>query len=83
MSTTDLPALNAVLNSTSALLLIIGFVFIKQRRINAHRLCMRAAFVTSSLFLSSYLIYHFLHGSTRFTGQGMIRTIIEIDETKN
>ena len=75
MSTNDLPAVNAVLNSTSAVLLISGFIFIRQRRINAHRFCMRAAFVTSSLFLISYLSYHYLHGSTRFTGQGLVRTV--------
>jgi putative membrane protein len=75
MSTTDLPALNAILNSTSALLLIAGFIFIRQRRINAHRFCMSAAFVTSSLFLASYLLYHYLHGSKKFVGPSAVRTL--------
>lgn len=68
-----LPHLNAVLNSTSALLLVSGFRFIRLGRIQAHRNCQLAALTTSILFLVSYLTYHFYHGATRFPGQGIVR----------
>jgi putative membrane protein len=75
MSVTDLPAVNAILNSTSAVLITIGYLFIRQRRVAAHRICMVAAFFTSTLFLISYLTYHYYQGSTKFSGQGSIRTV--------
>ena len=68
-----LPGLNATLNTTSALLLILGYTLIRRRVITGHMLCMCAAFLTSSLFLVSYLYYHFYHGSTHFTGKGPVR----------
>ena len=68
-----LPHLNAVLNSTSALLLVNGFRFIRRGQINAHRNCQLTALFTSMLFLISYLTYHYHHGATRFTGQGLVR----------
>ncbi len=70
-----LPGLNATLNAISALLLLTGYIFIRRRRITAHKLCMVSAVVTSSLFLISYLTYHFYVGSKPFTGQGSIRTV--------
>jgi uncharacterized membrane protein YozB (DUF420 family) len=70
-----LPHLNAVLNSTSALLLLAGFRFIRHGRILAHRNCQVTAFVTSTLFLVSYLTYHYYHGATRFAGQGPVRPL--------
>jgi putative membrane protein len=75
MSISDLPAVNAILNSTSAVLIFLGYLFIRQRRVVAHRACMVAAFCTSTLFLISYLTYHYFHGSTRFSGTGPIRTV--------
>ncbi|MFN6202493.1 MAG: DUF420 domain-containing protein [Acidobacteriota bacterium] len=75
MSTSDLPLLNAFLNSTSALLLVIGWFLIRNRKIIAHRICMVSAFLTSTLFLASYLYYHYHHGSTRFQGTGALRTL--------
>jgi len=71
----SLPGLNAVLNSASALLLLSGYVFIRSGRVAAHRRCMLAAFATSALFLTSYLIYHYHVGSVAFTGQGWIRRV--------
>lgn len=68
-----LPHVNAILNSTSALLLLAGFRFIRLGRIAAHRNCQVSAVVTSSLFLISYLTYHYYHGATRFAGQGIVR----------
>ena len=71
----DLPALNATLNLTAAILIGAGFYFIKQKKIHAHKLCMVAALGVSALFLTSYLTYHYNVGSVRFTKQGWIRSI--------
>jgi uncharacterized membrane protein YozB (DUF420 family) len=70
-----LPHLNAVLNSTSALLLLAGLRFIRRGRILAHRNCQVTAVVTSTVFLISYLTYHYYHGATRFAGQGLVRPL--------
>ncbi len=75
MSISDLPTLNAILNSISAILLTTGYVFIRQKKISAHRACMISAFATSTLFLISYLFYHYHHGATSFPGQGIVRLI--------
>jgi uncharacterized membrane protein YozB (DUF420 family) len=77
MSISQLPALNAILNSVSAILLVTGYFFIRQKNIKAHKVSMISAFVTSTLFLTSYLIYHFSKelGPTRFQGEGVIRPI--------
>ena len=68
-----LPHLNACLNTTSALFLIAGYRFIRAGFVRAHRNCQIAALVTSTLFLISYLTYHYYHGDTPFTGQGIVR----------
>lgn len=70
-----LPSLNAGLNAASALLLILGFIFIKQGAWTGHALCMCSALGTSTLFLISYLTYHFFHGATPFPGHGWIRPV--------
>jgi uncharacterized membrane protein YozB (DUF420 family) len=70
-----LPAVNAVLNSTAAVLLVLGFVFIKQKKIAQHRACMLAAFGVSSVFLVCYLIHHARVGSVPFRGTGALRTL--------
>ena len=57
------------------MLLIAGYSFIRARNIAAHRACQIAALVVSTLFLTSYLIYHYNHGSTRFQGTGIVRPI--------
>ena len=75
MSVSDLPTLNAALNSLAALFLLAGYVCIRQKRVAAHRLCMLAALATSVLFLTSYVIYHANIGSRPFTGTGPIRTV--------
>ena len=71
----DLPALNASLNALSALLLVTGYVLVRQRKLIAHRNVMIAALVCSVLFLTSYLIYHAQVGSVKFQGQGTARTV--------
>ena len=69
------PPLNASLNASSALLLTLGYAFIRQRAITAHTMTMLAATLTSTLFLISYLYYHAHHGSTHFPGRGPIRPV--------
>jgi uncharacterized membrane protein YozB (DUF420 family) len=75
ISAAELSSVNAALNSLSAALLTLGFVFIKSKNIKAHKTCMLAAFASSSLFLISYLVYHYQVGSVPFKGQGAIRTL--------
>lgn len=71
----DLPALNAALNGTSAIFLTTGYVLIRRGRITLHKRCMLAALVTSTLFLTSYVIYHANTGSRPFSGTGSIRYV--------
>jgi putative membrane protein len=68
-----LPALNALLNGLSAVALVTGFLFIRRKRIAAHRASMFTAFVFSTLFLASYITNHALHGDMRFHGEGAVR----------
>ena len=70
-----LPLLNACLNATSAALLTAGWVFIRRRRVTAHKTCMVSALVVSTLFLVSYVTYHSIAGSRPFVGAGWIRLI--------
>ncbi len=72
---TFLPHLNAILNSSTAVCLIIALLFIKNQRIKAHQLSMFAALILSTLFLLSYVVYHSQVESTPFGGQGTIRSI--------
>ena len=72
---TQLPALNATLNAISAVFLTIGYIFIRRRQWQRHRACMLAALAASSLFLTSYVIYHAQVGSVPFQGRGAIRTV--------
>lgn len=70
-----LATLNAALNGLATVLLIVGFVLIKARYETAHRRVMVGAFVVSAVFLVSYLTYHALKGSVKFTGEGSIRYV--------
>ena len=70
-----LPTLNAFLNATSALLLVLGRKYIKAGDRETHKKFMVSAFSVSIAFLISYLTYHALHGSTKFTGEGIARPI--------
>jgi putative membrane protein len=69
------PALNALLNSSSAIFLTAGYVQIRRRRIASHRVCMFLALFCSAAFLASYLIYHARAGILHFAGQGWIRPV--------
>ncbi|MEO8071527.1 MAG: DUF420 domain-containing protein, partial [Acidobacteriota bacterium] len=75
MTVHDLPAVNASLNALSGVLLLSGYVLIRARRIEQHRLCMLAAFATSSIFLICYLVYHAQVGSVPFPRQGFVRPL--------
>ena len=75
MTVHALPALNATLNAISGVLLVIGYALMRAKKIELHRRVMIAAFVTSSLFLVSYLTYHAQVGSVRFTREGFVRPL--------
>jgi len=75
LSLSDLPSLNALLNTTSALLLVAGWVLVRTGHREAHRRVMLAALATSTLFLASYLVYHARVGSVRYAGQGTLRAV--------
>jgi uncharacterized membrane protein YozB (DUF420 family) len=76
MTISDLPAINASLNALSTVFLTLGYIFIKQRKQDAHRNCMVAAFITSVIFLACYLTYHFsVTVVTKFQGHGIVRPI--------
>jgi putative membrane protein len=70
-----LPALNALLNGLSAIALLIGYTFIRARRIAAHRAAMITAFLFSSLFLVSYILHHALHGDIRYPLHAALRSL--------
>jgi len=75
------PHLNAVLNASSGVLLISGFYFILTRQVHRHRFCMLSASIISALFLVSYVTHHVIRtsyfglGTTKFTGEGIVRPI--------
>lgn len=75
LDVTFLPHLNAMMNTATAVCLIVGFIMIKKKNIAYHRLMMMTAFVLSSIFLISYVIYHSQAESTSFGGEGVIRYV--------
>ncbi|MDD9944012.1 MAG: DUF420 domain-containing protein [Myxococcales bacterium] len=70
-----LATLNAILNSLSAIFIVLGFVAIKRRDIARHKRMMLSAFITSTLFLASYITRFAMFGDTRFSGTGVVRTL--------
>ena len=75
MTVYDLPAVNASLNSLSAVFLLAGYVCIRRKNKIAHRNWMAAALVTSTLFLICYLVYHYHAGRTTFRNPAWFRPI--------
>ena len=76
ISISSLPTVNAILNSLSAMFLVTGYLMIRRKNVALHRICMVAAFVTSVLFLISYLTYHAANpGMTRFPDIPIVRTV--------
>lgn len=70
-----LPHLNALLNTLSAIMLGIGYYFIRKRKYIAHKNCMIAALLLSATFLVSYIVYHLEVGKTPFLGTGIVRPV--------
>ena len=75
IATGNLPAVNATLNGTTAVLLCLGYVMVRRRRILLHKTIMLSAFGVSTLFLASYLWYHAHAGMRHFEGRGWIRPV--------
>lgn len=75
MNYSILPTVNAFLNGTSAVLLVIAYVMIRQQKREAHKKVMISAFATSAIFLISYLTYHFKAGITTFPYEGDLKTL--------
>ena len=75
MTLSDLPAVNAALNTLSTIFLTCGYVFIRRQRQVAHRNCMIGAVISSALFLTCYLIYHYNAGRTEFRDPEWFRPI--------
>ena len=71
----DLPLIDAVLNSASAVLLVLGYIFIRRGWVRAHQTAMIGATLTSTVFLGCYLYYHAHHGVTKFPGTGFVRSL--------
>lgn len=70
-----LPHLNAVINSASAVALLLGLYFIKNKQIAYHKMAMSSAFMLGAVFMISYVIYHASAESTTFGGEGVIRNV--------
>lgn len=73
--TKALPHVNAVINTLTSVLLVVGFLFIRSKNVVAHRRAMTSAFALGSLFLVSYVLYHLSNESTSFGGEGAIRPV--------
>lgn len=71
----DLPALNATLNATSGVLVLVGYAFIRRQRKTAHAICMSSAVVVAILFFASYITYHVQVGHKEFEGHGLVRLL--------
>lgn len=74
-SVSDLPALNALLNTASTILLVSGYAFIRRRRILPHKICMLSAVACSAAFLVSYITFHIRMGVVHFTAHGPVRPV--------
>lgn len=73
--TTYLPHVNGVINSLTSVLLVVGYYFIRQKNVTAHRRTMLGAFALGALFLVSYVLYHISNQSTPFGGVGWVRPV--------
>ena len=75
MDVHSLPAVNATLNGTAAILLVTGYTLIRKRRVDAHKRVMLTAFGVSVAFLICYLVYHAQVGSVHYPKSGAIRIV--------
>lgn len=69
----DLPAMNAVLNSLSTVLILTGWMMIRSGRRKAHGICMAGALATSAVFLAGYLVHKYYNGTTRFVSPQWVK----------
>ena len=74
MTVQDLPVVNATLNASATVLLLLGFTFIKAGLRKAHIITMCTALVVSAAFLACYLVYHYYVGHVKFAGTGFVQT---------
>lgn len=75
VDTSLIPRLNAIINTSVSVLLLVGYFLIRQKQVSAHRKVMLTAFGLSVLFLVSYVVYHLTHEEVRFGGTGWIRAL--------
>jgi putative membrane protein len=75
VNVSSLPTFNAFLNGSVAVLLAVGYVAVRQKRYKTHKTLMVAAFMLSSLFLVSYVVYHSQAPATKFGGEGAVRLL--------
>ena len=69
------PALNAACNALASVCLITGWFAIRRKAVQFHRLCMVTALAMSGVFLVGYLAYHYVHGDTKYAGDGLGRVV--------
>ena len=69
------PALNATLNGTSAVFLVLAYLAIRRRDVVTHSRRILVSLGASTLFLVSYIVYHSVHGDTPFGGEGLVRPL--------
>jgi putative membrane protein len=70
-----MPAVNATLNGTSAVFLVLAYRAIRRRDIQTHVRRVLVSLAASALFLVSYIVYHSVHGDTPFGGHGLVRPV--------
>jgi uncharacterized membrane protein YozB (DUF420 family) len=75
LSIQDLPLVNATLNGVATILLITGYVLIRNYKVREHNLVMLAAFIVSCVFLVSYLVHHYFAGIVTFDKHGWVRNV--------
>ncbi len=75
LSVRDLPLVDAILNSIATILLITGYILIRNYKVRAHQRVMLAAFIVSCIFLVCYLVHHYLAGLVTFTKHGWVRNL--------
>ena len=73
--TRNLPHVIGTINSLTTISLILGLIFIKSKKIEAHRLMMTASFALGGLFLICYVIYHLTNPANKFNGEGFVRYV--------
>lgn len=71
--TKQLTFVNSIINSLTAVFLLLGLYFIKKGNLEAHKKCMTVGFTLGGLFLIGYVLYHISNKETKFGGEGAVR----------